>query len=110
MSVVYEIRFTVRPEALGRFTTLLNGVLDAMRAEAGFRNAVLHRDPQDPCRFMLYETWADHQEVVEVEIHRPYRAEWHAALPEILAAPREVSVWQPLRADGLGAQPALSRS
>lgn len=102
MSVVYAIRFQVRPEQLGRFTTLLNGVLDAMRSEASFINAVLHQDPEDEHRFFLYETWADHQEVLDVQIHRPYRAEWHAALDDVLAAPRDISMWKPLRADGLG--------
>ncbi|MBO1076722.1 putative quinol monooxygenase [Roseomonas marmotae] len=103
MSVVYAIQFQVRPGQLERFTTLLNGLLDAMRAEASFRNAVLHRAPEDPCRFMLYETWADHEEVLAVQVHRPYRAAWNAALPEILAGPREISVWHPLRADGIAA-------
>lgn len=100
MSVVYTIGFQVLPAQLERFQALLNGVLDAMRLEATFIHAVLHRDPEDPCRFMLYETWADHEDVLAVQLHRPYRTEWHAALPELLAGPREVSMWQPIRADG----------
>src|SRR5688572_16743901 len=41
------------------FLRLLAPVLDAMRHEATFVNAALHQDPEDPTRFMLYETWAD---------------------------------------------------
>ncbi|MBC9206513.1 antibiotic biosynthesis monooxygenase [Roseomonas aerophila] len=100
MSVVYTIGFQVLPAQLERFQALLNGVLNAMRLEATFIHAVLHRDPEDPFRFMLYETWADHEDVLAVQLHRPYRTEWHAALPELLAGPREVSMWQPIRADG----------
>ena len=100
MSVTYLIRFNVRPEQRDRFLGLLNGVLDAMRHEASFRGAALHADPADACAFMLYETWASHEEVVEVQLERPYRAEWHAALPELLAQPREVSIWRSLRFDG----------
>jgi len=100
VNVVYAIGFQVLPQQLERFQTLLNGVLDAMRAEDNFINAVLHVDPEDPCRFMLYETWADHEDVMAVQLHRPYRAEWHAALPELLSGPREATMWQPVRADG----------
>jgi quinol monooxygenase YgiN len=100
MSVTYVIAFTVKPDQRERFLSLLNGVLDAMRHEQNFRNATLHRDPADPCRFLLHETWADHQDVLDVQLHRPYRAEWHAALPELLEKEREISMWEPIRADG----------
>lgn len=81
------------------FLELLTPVLDAMRHEATFINAILHRDPEDPTRFLLYETWADRQDLVEVQMRRPYRDAYWARLPELLAAPREVGVWAPLRAD-----------
>jgi quinol monooxygenase YgiN len=98
MSVTFVIRFEVVPEERRRFLALLNGVLDAMRDEPMFHEAVLHRDPEDENRFMLYETWEDLDDVVEVQLQRPYRQAWHAALPEILREPREISTWQPLRA------------
>jgi len=102
MSVTYLIGFTVKPEQRERFLALLNGVLDAMRHEARFENAALHRDPVDPCRFLLHETWADHQDVLDVQLSRPYRQDWHAALPDLLAEPRAISMWEPLRADMRG--------
>lgn len=48
--------------------------------------------------FLLYETWAALQELVEVQMRRPYRDACWAALPDLLAAPRAVGVWTPLRA------------
>jgi quinol monooxygenase YgiN len=63
------------------------------------RSRLLHRDPADPHRLMLYETWEDHDEVLRVQLHRPYREAWHRALDELLVEPRDVSVWEPLRAD-----------
>ena len=99
MSVTYLIVFTVRPEQRERFLSLLNGVLDAMRDETTFVNATLHSDPADPNRFLLHETWVDHQDVLDVQIQRAYRDAWHAALPELLVNPRDISVWEPLRAD-----------
>lgn len=97
--VTYVIGFTLNPGREAEFMALLNPVLDAMRHEASFINAVLHRDEADPNRLMLYETWADHEEVVAVQIRRPYRQAYDDALPRLLARPREVQVWRPLRGD-----------
>lgn len=99
MDVTYLIDFKVRPSERERFLALLNGVLDAMRDEATFLNATLHADPQDEHHFLLHESWSDHDDVVEVQLERPYRAAWHAALPDLLEQPREVSMWTPLRLD-----------
>ena len=99
MTVTYLIDFEVRPGRARAFLDALNPVLDAMRREPSFREAVLHRSPDNELRFLLYETWADHQEVLEVQLARPYRQAWHAALPELLARPRDIAIWTPLRAD-----------
>ncbi len=99
MAVTYMIQFEVKPDQIERFQTLLGGVLDAMRHEANFHEARLLVDPDNPLRWMLYETWEDHQDVLDVQIHRPYRAEWHAALEEVLASPRAIGVWTPVRQD-----------
>jgi quinol monooxygenase YgiN len=99
MSVTYIIGFNVRPEQRSRYLRLINGVLDAMRHEPMFVSATLHGDPADENRFLLHETWADHQDVLDVQLNRPYREEWHAALDELLAAPRDISMWQPMRSD-----------
>jgi quinol monooxygenase YgiN len=97
--VTYLIVFDVVPEACAEFLELLEGVLDAMRDEPTFREAVLHRDPQRENRFMLCETWAGHEEVVEVQLKRPYRDRWHAALPRLLQHDRAITTWQPMRSD-----------
>ena len=97
VTVVLVLR--VRPGREEEFLTLLLPVLDAMRHEPTFINAVLHRDPEDPLRFMLYETWGDLTDLVEVQMRRSYREAYWAALPGLLSAPREVHLWQPLRAD-----------
>jgi quinol monooxygenase YgiN len=99
MHTTYLIDFTIRPGQRERFLSLLNGVLDAMRHETTFVNATLHRDGGNENRFLLHETWSDHQDVVDVQVHRPYRLEFHAALPELLETPRDISVWQPVRTD-----------
>lgn len=107
MSVTYLIEFDVKPEERDRFLLLLNSVLDAMRHEPTFISATLNRDPQDENRFMLHESWQDHDEVVAVQVARPYRQEWHAALPEILAGERRISMWQMMRNDPSRDRPGM---
>ncbi|GHC63030.1 putative quinol monooxygenase [Limoniibacter endophyticus] len=99
MSVTYEIVFHVKPEKRALFLSLLSGVLDAMRHEDTFISATLHEDPSDPLRFMLIETWQDHQDVLDVQLARPYRTEWHASLPALLKEDRLFSLWRELRND-----------
>ena len=82
MSVIYVIKFQIVPGRFDDFLALLTGVLDAMRHEP-----------------MLYEAWQDHDDVVNVQLHRPYRKAFHEALPTMLAAPRDISIWRRLRAD-----------
>lgn len=99
MSVTYVIKFQVVPAKYDDFLALLNGVLDAMRHEVTFVEAMLHIDPDDANRLMLYETWEDHDDVVNVQLLRPYRQTFHEALPTMLAAARDISIWRCLRAD-----------
>lgn len=100
MSETYVITFHVRPSQRVRFRALLDPVLDAMRHEATFEHAALHIDPENENRFQLHETWADRNDVLEVQLNRPYRAAWHASLEEILERPREIQIWTLLRVDG----------
>jgi quinol monooxygenase YgiN len=106
--VTVALVLRVKPGRQAEFLAILVPVLDAMRHEATFVNAILHCDPEDPARFLLYETWSDRRDLVEVQMRRPYRNDYRARLPDLLAAPREVGVWTPLRADH-GPNPAVRR-
>jgi len=89
----------VKPGCEAEFLSLLTPVLDAMRHEPTFINATLHRNPDDPTRFMIHETWADRQDLIEVQIPRPYRRAYLDRLPAILRDQRQITVWQPMRSD-----------
>lgn len=102
MAVTYLIKFNVVPGKRERFLALLGHVLDEMRREAMFHACTLHQDPADDHRFMLHETWEDHQDVLDVQLHRPYRRAWHEALPDLLAGDRDIEIWTPLRTDRAG--------
>lgn len=97
--VAVLVTLQVRPGRESEFLDLLTPVLDAMRQEPSFITASLHRDPADPSRFLLHEVWADRTDLIEVQVKRPYRDAYWARLPDLLAAPREVQEWRPLRTD-----------
>ena len=109
--VAFVITFKVKPDRREEFQALLGDVLDAIRHEPTFINAILHRDAQDPAKVMLYETWADFDDVVNVQIGRPYRKIYWDRLPDLLEEPQQIETWYPTRGDfvrGAGWQPAVS--
>jgi quinol monooxygenase YgiN len=99
MAVTYVINFRVRHGQREAFLKLLEALLDAMRSEPMFLEATLHRDPVSDDRFMLYETWESHEDVLTVQLHRPYRRAWREALPHLLAEDRDIAIWEPIRSD-----------
>ena len=98
-NVAFTVTLHVKPGREAEFLDLLAPVLDAMRHEPSFINAVLHRSPDDPTLFMIYETWTDRDELVQVQIPRDYRQAYIAALPDLLRQERGVTVWHPMRGD-----------
>jgi len=98
-AVTFVITLLLKPGCERAFLDLLAPVLDAMRHEPTFIDAVLHRDPENPQRFMLYETWAGLEDVVQVQMHRDYRQAYWDRLPALLAEERKVQVWKPMRGD-----------
>ncbi|PJX28368.1 antibiotic biosynthesis monooxygenase [Advenella sp. S44] len=93
--MIFHLKTGVQAQFLG----LLEPVLDAMRDEDTFVNAVLHQDPCADATYMLYETWLDREDVLNVQMHRPYRKAFWDTLPELLDQPRQIQVWKPVRTD-----------
>jgi quinol monooxygenase YgiN len=48
---------------------------------------------------MLYEVWADRDDLVNVQMKCDYRTTYEARLPDLLREPRRAEVWDRLRAD-----------
>jgi quinol monooxygenase YgiN len=99
MTVTYLIEFDVKPSQRQRFLDLLTDLLDAMRDEPMLITAALSADPENPNHFLLHEAWQSHEDVMTVQLARPYRSAWHEALPDLLATERKISVWELLRHD-----------
>jgi quinol monooxygenase YgiN len=87
----------VKPDCVQEFKRILSDVADAVRGEPTLVSNVAHQDPEDPSRFMLWEIWSDQRDFFEVQMLREYREPYESRLPELLAEPREVRIWRPLR-------------
>lgn len=98
-TVVMIVINHVKPNHQQEYIDIVSPVLAAMRHEPTFINTVLHQDPLDSTRFMLYETWADHDEFFKVQMKRNYRRAYEERLPYVLRSPREINFFEPLRAD-----------
>jgi len=92
----YLIRFDVRPDQRRRFLDLLETVLDAMQHEETYIAAHLSEVCGNPNRFVLHEVWSSREDVVTTQLDRPYRKDWHAALPDLLLKDREIEVLSPV--------------
>jgi quinol monooxygenase YgiN len=92
----------LKPGKEVEFLALLMPVIDAVRLESTFINNFLHQDPEDPTRFMVYENWADRDEFFDVQFEPHYRQTYESRLPALLAEPRQIEIWRPLRTDFAG--------
>lgn len=91
------ITIHVKPDCVEEFLRILNKVADDVRGEPMLISNVAHQDPEDPTKFMLWEIWSDQKDFFEVQMLREYRKPYEERLLDLLAEPREVRIWKPLR-------------
>ena len=85
---------------------MVGRVFDAMRHEPTFIHATLARDPDNPAKFLLYETWSDRRDLLEVQMKRDYRKALIDRVGAILVAPPQMKFWEHLRDDSTFFSPA----
>lgn len=94
---VAVVTIHVKPDCIEEFLRILSQVADAVRGEPTLISNVAHQDPEDPTKFMLWEIWSDQKDFFEVQMLRDYRKPYEERLVDLLAEPREVKIWKPLR-------------
>jgi quinol monooxygenase YgiN len=85
---VLLVRIPVKAGFENEYLSLINAVIDEMRHETSFVNAVVHQSTEDPTVFLLHETWLGRDEFFTVQMKRSYRESYEARLPQIMRAPR----------------------
>lgn len=97
--LVFYAEFNVKPECIDKFVKGATKVLEAMSNEDTFVSTFFHRDINDPNKFTLYERWNEvsMDEFIKNQLQgKPYRDEYEAYLPDLLASPRTFTVLEPL--------------
>lgn len=107
---VAEVTIHIKPDCIDEFLHILNQVADAVRGEPTLVSNVAHQDPEDPTKFMLWEIWADQKDFFEVQMLKEYRKPYETRLPDLLAEPRVVRIWKPLRGHMTVALPNLIKT
>ena len=81
---VLLVRIPVKAGFENEYLSLINAVIDEMRHEASFVNAVVRRSTEDLTMFVLKETWLGRDEFSTVQMKRSYREFYEARLPQIM--------------------------
>ena len=96
---VLVAKIHLKEDVVPEFLDRVQQVLDEMRHEKSFRSTSLCADPKDPCRFMLFEVWADRDEFYSVQVNRDYRKPHAERFKEFLREPAVFEEWGEIRAD-----------
>ncbi len=85
----------VQPGKEETVQALLQTAIEGTHTEEGCISYALHRDYENPQRFVMVERWAS-REALEAHFTKPYMADLFAALPEHVAAPPEIIRTEPV--------------
>ena len=103
--VVLYAEFTARPERLAEVERLIAGLAEDVHREPGNEEFTVYQRAEDPCRFFVFERYAD-QSAFEAHIAAPYGAVFNAALGDLIV--EDGSQLSFLRATGATASPEQS--
>ena len=81
--VVVYAEFTSRPERLAEVERLITGLAHDVHQEPGNVEFTVYQRAEDPCRFFVFERYAD-QSAFEAHISAPYGAVFNAALGDLI--------------------------
>lgn len=96
--LVFTVEFNVKPEAKDEFLASLNQVVENMAKEETFVLSYLHRDVNDPNKFVIYERWSEpsFEDFVKNQLQgKRYRDDYEAKISEWLVKGRGISVLDP---------------
>jgi quinol monooxygenase YgiN len=109
--VTVVVTFQIKEGRAEEFEHALRAHLPHSAGEETCERFWVYRDQSDPHKFLFFEEWADYDEFVTVQLHRPYRAAYMAATEHLWATPRVTNFFRrapmPWDADPSGA-PAQS--
>jgi quinol monooxygenase YgiN len=79
--IVLYVRFKTRAGKKEEFHRHLYALVEIMKAEPAFVNAIIHEDIEHPDEIVIYETWQGTRESwLKNEFTKPYRAPYEKLL------------------------------
>jgi len=91
-------RLTARPDQAGALGKQLLGLIAPTQREPGSIGYILHRDNNDPCVWILYETWRSRTDL-DAHFEQPYLKAIIARFPDYLAKDMELTFCTVVTAD-----------
>ena len=85
--VVLYAEFTARPERLAEVERLITGLAEDVHREPGNLEFTVYQRTEDPCRFFVFERYAD-RSAFEAHLAAPYGAVFNAALGDLIVEDR----------------------
>jgi quinol monooxygenase YgiN len=89
-----------KPGLEREYERLMLEVVERQTAERTFIGTTVHRDPEDPTHFVIYEVWRDRENFESVEKKRSYRNRYEASLARLLERPRTMTFLTPTWSQG----------
>jgi quinol monooxygenase YgiN len=93
--LVFTVEFNIKPECVEDFLTSLTAVVENMSKEDSFVSTNLHRDKNDPNKFLIYERWQEDslEDFMVNQIQgKSYRDSYEERLPGWSSEPRKITV------------------
>jgi quinol monooxygenase YgiN len=95
MTIVVTALVQVRPEEVDAALPILETAITATHGEAGCISYALHRDVDDPARFVIVEKWASPEALAE-HAETPHLKQLFTDLGPLLAAPPTIVRTEPV--------------
>lgn len=91
-SKIIAARLYIQPEHVDEFIELFQELIELTLEEPGCTGYELFQDPNDPSKFLVFETYVN-QEAVEAHFAAPYFAEYGEKIGELASQPAEIIVY-----------------
>jgi quinol monooxygenase YgiN len=89
-----------KPGLEQEYERLMLEVVERQTTESTFVGTTVHRDPDDPTHFVIYEVWRDRENFETIEKKRSYRDRYEESLSRLLDRPRTMIFLRPTWSQG----------
>ncbi|KAB1438963.1 putative quinol monooxygenase [Pseudodesulfovibrio senegalensis] len=97
-TICVHVLFEARPGFGDRLAKVLLRLQDNSRKDSGCLQYDMHRLPDDPDQFMLYERW-ESQELLDAHLGAEHLAGVQKEMADVLVDKPLITIWNPLKGE-----------